>query len=395
MHRFGALQGLKVIDLSRVLAGPFCTQILGDHGAEVIKIEPPTGDETRLWGPPFDGEKSAYFNGLNRNKRAIALDLRTAEGKEILFRLLDDADVLVHNFKPGTLEKWGMGYDEVLSQRYPRLIYCQVSGFGEDGPLGGLPGYDAAVQAVTGTMSINGAPDSGPVRMGTPIVDLGTGLNAVIAVLLAVIERHRSRKGQKLDLTLYDCAISLLHPQAANSLMSGKVPQQTGNAHPNISPYDMYQTGTMPIFLAVGNNGQFAKLCELLGKPALAADERFSTNGDRVINRESLKVELEALLLDQDAELLADILLKAGVPAGAIKDVRSALSAEHTAHREMVVALEGYRGTGIPHKLGRTPGRVHSPPPKLGQHNHEICREIGLTEAQIENLIKAGVLTTN
>lgn len=392
MSNLGALAGLKVIDLSRVLAGPYCTQILADHGAEVIKIEPPQGDETRLWGPPFDGEKSAYFNGLNRNKKAMAVDLRKSEGQEILFSLLQDADVLVHNFKPGTLEKWGMGYETVLKQRFPRLIYCQISGFGEDGPLGGLPGYDAAVQAVTGTMSINGTPESGPVRMGTPIVDLGTGLNAAIAVLLAIVERGKSGLGQKLDLTLYDCAISLLHPQAANCLMSGKTPQQTGNAHPNISPYDMYQTQTGPVFLAVGNNGQFQKLCEQLGKPDLAKDPLYLNNGDRVVNREALKRELEALLSVFDCEALADVLLKKGVPAGAVQDVSKALAADHTRHREMVVTLEGYRGAGIAQKLSRTPGSVKFAPPQLGEHNRDLCREIGLTDQQITALTKAGVL---
>lgn len=280
-----------------------------------------------------------------------------------------------------------------MSRGFPGLIYCHVSGFGEGGPLGGLPGYDAVVQALSGTMSINGAPTGDPVRMGTPMVDLGTGMYAAIAILMALLERGRSGLGQKLDVSLYDCSISLLHPQAANALMSGQTPQRTGNAHPNISPYDAYRTGDGMIFLAVGNNGQFAKLCQLLGQPALAQDLRFGSNGDRVINREALKDELEALLAGHAAEALAPRLLREGVPAGAVQDVLSALAAPHTQFREMVVSLEdGYRGTGIPIKLSRTPGAVRSGPRRLGQDSRAICRKAGLTEAQIDELIRAGVV---
>lgn len=232
----------------------------------MIKIEPPQGDETRLWGPPFGEGTSSYFEGVNRNKLGGAFDLSQPEARSVLLRLLADADVLIHNFKSGTMERWGLGFDEVLSQRFPRLIYCHVSGFGEDGPLGALPGYDAVVQAMSGTMCINGTPETGPLRMGVPIVDIGTGLTAVIAILMAVIERSRSGLGQKLDVSLYDCAISMLHPHVANTLMSGTAPRQTGNAHPNISPYDLYRTSCGAIFLAVGNNRQFATLCEVLGR---------------------------------------------------------------------------------------------------------------------------------
>lgn len=389
----GALAGIRVIDLSRVLGGPFCTQILADHGAEVLKLEPPQGDETREWGPPFRDGFSAYYSGANRNKQVAVVDLRQPQGRELLLRLLQEADVLVHNFKPGALERWGLGYDDVLRERFPRLVYCHVSGFGENGPLGGLPGYDAVVQALSGTMSINGAPESDPVRMGTPIVDLGTGMYAAIAILMALLERTRSGLGQKLDVSLYDCSISLLHPQAANALMSGQTPQRTGNAHPNISPYDAYRTGKGMIFLAVGNNAQFAKLCQLLGQPELAQDPRFGSNGDRVINREALKVELEALLAAHDPETLATQLLQEGVPAGAVQDVVSALEAPHTQFREMVVSLDGgYRGTGIPIKLSRTPGTVRTAPRRLGQDTREICRKAGLSEAQIDELIRAGVV---
>src|SRR5690349_6389745 len=234
----GALDGLKVIDLSRVLGGPYCAQMLADHGADVIKIEPPQGDEVRDWGPPFRDDAASYFVGINRNKRGLALDLAKPEGREVLMRLLEGADVLIHNFKSGTLEKWGIGYADTLAKKFPRLIYCHITGFGPDGPLGGLPGYDAAVQAVSGLMSINGTEESGPVRIGTPIVDIGTGLNAAIGILMAINDRHKTGKGQGIDVSLYDSAVSFLHPHAANYLMSGKPPKRIGNAHPNISPYD-------------------------------------------------------------------------------------------------------------------------------------------------------------
>src|ERR1700759_589645 len=212
----GALAGLKVIDLTRVLGGPYCTMILSDHGADVIKIEPPQGDEVRDWGPPFHESDASYFIGVNRNKRAIALDLGKPEGKAVLLRLLEGADVLIENFKPGSMEKWGLGYQDVLSQRFPKLIHCRISGFGADGPLGGLPGYDAILQAMTGLMSVNGDASTGPMRYGTPVVDMTTGLYSVVGILMAAYERERSGRGQFIDMTLYDCGMAVVHPQAAN-----------------------------------------------------------------------------------------------------------------------------------------------------------------------------------
>ena len=235
--------------------------ILADHGADVIKVEPPQGDETRDWGPPFDAEnhEAAYYLGVNRNKRGIALDLAKPAGRDVVMRLLEGADVLVENFKTGSMEKWGLGYD-VLEQRFPGLIHCRVSGFGADGPLGGLPGYDAIVQAMVGLMSINGTADTGPVRMGTPVVDLATGLFSTIGILMALQERARSGRGQYLDMTLHDCGMALLHPSAANFLLNGKRPAGVGNSHTNIAPYETYPTATCDIFLAIGNDGQFRKL---------------------------------------------------------------------------------------------------------------------------------------
>ena len=363
----GALQGITVIDLSRVLGGPYCTQILADHGADVLKIEPPQGDETRGWGPPFDEQgRASYFLGLNRNKRGRTLDFSTPAAREELLALLAGADVLVENFKTGTLEKWGLGWD-MLSQRFPRLVHCRVSGFGADGPLGGLPGYDAAIQALAGIMSVNGEPDARggqPLRVGVPVVDMVTGLNAALGIMFALRERETSGRGQFVEAALYDCGLSLLHPHAANHLLDGRVPGRSGNAHPNIYPYDSFATGTEPLFLAVGNDGQFATLCRVIGAEALPADARFASNGQRSVNRVALKEILERHLAGHDGPALADRLVRAGVPCAPIHDAATALAAPHTAHRGMVVQIgDSYRGVASPIKLSRTPATYRLPPP--------------------------------
>lgn len=252
----GALAGIKIVDCTRVLGGPYCTQILADHGAEVIKVEPPQGDEVRDWGPPFKDGLSAYFSGVNRNKRSISLDLTSERGRAVLLRLLAGADILIENYKAGTLESWNIGYETVLSAQFPGLVYCRITGFGADGPLGGLPGYDAAVQAWAGLISINGSEESGAMRLGIPIVDLGTGLYAAFGILAALQERSRSGRGQMVEATLFACGFALQHPHAANFFMSGDPPRLTGNAHPNISPYDLFSTRGRPLFLAVGNDRQ-------------------------------------------------------------------------------------------------------------------------------------------
>ncbi|MBL4667151.1 MAG: CoA transferase [Sneathiella sp.] len=393
MSSNGALTGLKVVDLSRVLGGPVCTQMLADHGAEVVKIEPPQGDETRTWGPPFDDSGlSAYFSGANRNKRSIALDIRKAGGQEILHKLLADADILVENFKTGSLEKWGLGYEEVLKEKYPKLIHCRVTGFGADGPFGGFPGYDAVIQAWAGLISVNGSPETGPVRVGIPIVDLGTGMNAVIGILMAVNERHTSGKGQLVEASLYDTGIQLQHPHAANNLMSGKAPTLTGNSHPNIAPYDLYPTRSAPIFLGIGNNGQFRKLCDALQCPEVPADPRFVDNASRLAHRDELNTILEDKLANKEGVEFATELLEAGVPAGAAMTVPEALNHPHTKHRDMVVEMDGYRGTGIAVKMSRTPGTIRSVPPGFGVNGRDILKELGYDENQITSLTESGIL---
>jgi formyl-CoA transferase len=388
----GALAGIKVIDLTRVLGGPYCTMILSDHGAEVIKVEPPQGDEVRDWGPPFLDGDASYFIGVNRNKRSIALDLGKPEGRAVLLRLLEGADVLVENFKPGSMEKWGLGYEADLAPRFPGLIHCRVSGFGGDGPLGGLPGYDAILQAMTGLMSVNGDPTTGPLRLGTPVVDLATGLYAAIGILMALQERHNSGRGQYLDMTLHDCGMALLHPQAANFFLNDRRPMPTGNPHPNLAPYEKYATRTGEIFIASGNNGQFRKLCELIGRPELADDPRFTNNADRLANRGDLVAALGAVFAGADGKDLTMRLIRAGVPAGPVLAVDEATAAPHTAHRAMVTEFDGYRGLGTPIKLSRTPGGTRTKPPRFNEHGDSVLAAHGYSAEEIEALKQAGVL---
>jgi formyl-CoA transferase len=381
-----------VIDLTRVLGGPYGTQALADHGADVIKIEPPQGDEVRDWGPPFRDGAASYYVGVNRNKRAMALDLGQPAGRDVLLRLLETADVLIENYKTGTFEKWGIGYDAVLKQRFPRLIHCKISGFGADGPLGGFPGYDAVVQAMSGLMSVNGTLEGGPVRIGTPLVDLGTGLNAALAVMMALYERNRSGKGQYIDVPLYDVAVSLLHPHAANYLMSGTAPKRTGNAHPNITPYDTFATKTGDIFLAVGNDRQFQRLAAELGAPELSSDPRFATAAARNANRPILTPMLQVLFADREAAPMAETLLALGVPAGAVLTIPEVMDHPHTKHRGMVVEDGEYRGTGAPIKFQRTPARSATKPQSFGAAGRTVLAEAGFSAQEIEDLAKSGVL---
>jgi crotonobetainyl-CoA:carnitine CoA-transferase CaiB-like acyl-CoA transferase len=390
----GALAGVKVVDLSRVLGGPYATMILSDHGAEVIKVEPPQGDETRDWGPPFDPEHgAAYFAGVNRNKRSLGLDLSKPAGRDVLLRLLADADILVENFKTGTMERWGIGY-HTLAVQFPRLIHCRVSGFGADGPLGGLPGYDAVIQGMVGLMSINGPPSTGALRIGTPVVDLATGLYSVIGILMALQERARSGLGQFIDMTLHDCGVALLHPSAANYLMSGKRPAGLGNPHSNIAPYEKYATGTCEIFLAVGNDGQFAKLAAMIGAPEIAADPRFIGNAARIGNVEALRTVLTAAFATQDGYTLAQQLAAAGVPAGPVLGVDEAMESPHVAHRDMVTTTGGVRAVNTPIKLSRTPGGGRTEPPQFGADGPAILAEHGFTETEIATLGETGIVWT-
>ena len=387
----GSLEGTVVVDASRVLAGPYAAQILGDHGAEVVKVESFEGDDTRGFGPPFIDGVAPYYLGLNRNKRDLALDLSTPPGIDVLFTLLEKADVFIENFKMSTWRKWGIDDLDAISRRFPRLVHCRVSGFGEEGEFGGLPGYDAALQAMSGMMSVNGDPSADATRVGMPIVDTSTGMHAAMGILLALLERHRSGQGQRLEVTLYDSAISMLHPHVANVLYGGRA-ARTGNGHPNIVPYDLFPTGTVPLFIAVGNDRQFATLCAALDAPDLGADPRYASNGRRVENREPLRAALIELLASHDGVQLFDRLMGIGVPCAPVLTVEQALALEHTASREMKVELGDYRGAGIPAKLSRTPGTVRLPPPRIGEHSHEVLARFGFTSAQIARLFETRIV---
>ncbi len=391
----GALAGLKVVDLARVLGGPYCTMILADHGADVIKVEPPQGDETRDWGPPFDAAHDAsYFQGVNRNKRGLALDISKPAGRAVVLRLLEGADVLVENFKTGSMERWGLGY-ATLEPLFPGLIHCRVSGFGAEGPLGGLPGYDAIVQAMVGLMSINGNPADGPLRIGTPVVDMTTGLYSTVAILMALFERARSGRGQFLDMTLHDCGMALLHPSGANYLESGRRPVGVGNAHSNIAPYESFRTATCSVFLGIGNDGQFRKLAEGIGQPGLAADPRFAGNAARIGNRAALAEILSRAFATEDGHALSERLAKLGLPIGPVLNVDEALTAPHAAARAMVTETEGVRTVGTPIKLSRTPGVPRCAPPRFGADGPAVLAEHGYSEAEIAALAAEGVLLTD
>lgn len=389
----GALTGLRVLDLSRVLAGPYCAQLLGDHGAEVIKVESPAGDDTRIWGPPYlpDG-KSAYYTGINRNKANLCLDLASSEGRGVLWRLLQQTDVVIDNFKPGTMARWGLDYEEVLADRLPHLIYCRITGYGVDGPLGGLPGYDAVLQAYGGLMSVNGEAAQDPLRVGVPLVDMVTGMLSFSGILLALQERRRSGLGQLVDCTLLDSALSLLHPHSAAWLADGNVPRRTGSAHPTIAPYDTFHTKAGLFFVSAANDRQFTSLVGVLGRPDLAQDARFLDNTKRVVNVAALRGALAALIAEWEPEALGRALLAVGVPASPVNDVALALTSPQAVHREMLVTRGDYRGVGIPIKLDRSPGSVRSAPGEKGADTREVLLAAGYSVPEIAALLDAGVV---
>ncbi len=388
-----ALDGIKVLDLTRVLGGPYSTQILADHGAEVIKVESNLGDEVRGWGPPFVNDMASYFINVNRNKRSVAIDLTKPEGKSIILELLNTSDVLIENFKTGTMEKWGLGYEKILKIKFPKLIHCRISGFGEKGPLGGAPGYDAIVQAMTGMMSINGHEDGGNVRVGIPMVDMGTGLYATIGILMALQERNKSGLGQFIDMSLYDSALSLMHPHTGNYFLSGKPGKATGNAHPNISPYDKFKTATNEIFMGIGNDAGFARLCKALGLEKLITDKRFISNGDRVKNRLELTEYLEDALSQVDGVEFSEKLLSAGVPAGPVRNIEEALNHPQTLERKMTVSKDDYKGVASPIKFSRSKSvNVKYTPPKIGQHTKEVLIEAGYKENEIEKMFSEKII---
>ena len=391
-----ALNGIKVLDLTRVLGGPYATQILADHGADVIKVESKIGDEVRGWGPPFINDMASYFINVNRNKKSIAIDLTKKEGKELILEFLKSCDVLIENFKTGTMEKWGLGYKEVLSSKFPKLIHCRISGFGATGPLGGAPGYDAIVQAMTGMMSINGHANGGDVRVGAPVVDMGTGLYATIGILMAIQERNKSGLGQFIDMSLYDSALALMHPHTGNYFLSKKPGTATGNAHPNIAPYDKFKTATNEIFMGIGNDAGFARLCKALNLDELIIDERFLSNGDRVENRIALTKYLEDALRNVDGVEFSEKLLAAGIPAGPVRNIEEAINHPQTKERQMTISKDEYKGVSSPIKFSRSRSvGVKNKPPLIGQHTKDILKEAGYNEDAINKLLSEEIVFQN
>jgi crotonobetainyl-CoA:carnitine CoA-transferase CaiB-like acyl-CoA transferase len=374
-HATGSLAGVRVLDLSRVVAGPFCAQMLADHGADVIKVESDLGDETRRLGPPFvKPDQAAYFSALNRGKRGICLDLGQPHGQAIINELLNEADVIIENFLPGTMEKWGLGYETTLASRFPRLIYCSISGFGRTGPLGGLPGYDAVLQAMCGLMSINGDPQSGPTRIGVPIVDQVTGYTAFSGILMALLARQRTERGQRVDATLFDTALSMLIPHGLNWMSSGQAPTLTGSAHPNIPTYDRFDVQDGQMFLGIVNDAQFARFCKHIEREDLCLNPLFLTNRQRMANRTALRQALASALKNFSRSALCEALMNAGVPAGPVHTVPEAFEQPHAHARDMVIERPDYCGIGLPIKLSDTPGQVGRCPPGLGEHNDEIIQ---------------------
>jgi formyl-CoA transferase/CoA:oxalate CoA-transferase len=375
----GALDGITVVDLSRVLAGPYCTMTLGDLGARIIKIEEPgKGDDTRTWGPPFWGGISCYYLSVNRNKESVTLDLKAPAAKEVLWKLIERADVLVENFRPGTLERLGFSYDE-CARRNPRLIYASVSGYGITGPESSRAGYDLIAQGEGGVMSLTGEPNGAPMKAGVSQADIVAGMWTLSGILAALVARGATGRGQRVDASLLDGQIGLLAYYTANYWSAGDDPERLGNRHPNLTPYGTFPCKDAWITIGAGNDALFGKLCAALG---IDVDPRFATNPQRLQHRKELEESLSAVTKHHDADALLEILKKAGVPAGRVRTVPEALAAPQTLAREMVVPLAhptipDFKVAGIPVKLGGTPGRPRSAPPALGEHTDRVLEELG------------------
>ena len=385
----GPLHGLRVFDLTRVLAGPTCTQILGDLGAEVIKVERPgVGDDTRKFGPPFlkdadghDTSESGYYLGVNRNKRSLTLDLTQAEGQDLARQLIGRCDVLVENFKVGGLAKYGLGYDQIKGD-FPGLVYCSITGFGQTGPYARRPGYDVLIQAMGGFMSVTGEPDGEPQKGGVPVADLMAGMYAAVAINAALRHREITGEGQHIDIGMLDTQVAMLSMQGLNYLTSGEVPRRYGNAHPNIVPYQVFATGDGYITLAVANDEQFERLCAFAGAPELAADERYATNAARVRNREDIVGKLAPLFAAQPSKHWLDGLEQNNVSCGPINTLDQVFADPQVKFRAMEIEMdhplapEPVHLIGSPIRMSATPTAYHHPPPTLGQHSEELLGEL-------------------
>ena len=392
-----ALDGITVLDLTRVLSGPYCTMMLADMGARVIKVEQPgKGDDTRGWGPPFQNGESAYFLSINRNKESVTLNLKHPEGRRVLDALIEKSDVLVENFRPGTLDKMGLGYESLSKQR-PDLVYCSISGFGQTGPRRREPGYDAVMQGEGGLMSITGSNDGPSYRLGVAIADIASGMFSAYGIAVALLARHRTGRGQFVDVGMLDAVTALLTYQAGIYFATETAPPRLGNRHPTIVPYETLEAADGDLVVAVGNDQLWKTFCGVLELETLAGDARFQTNKDRV----SAHAELRPLLVERlktrpAAEWLAK-LKEAGVPCGGVRDLDQLFSDPQIIERAMVVALDHpaaglIRQLGVPIKLGETPGAVRTPPPLLGEHTEAILKELGMSVEEVEQLKQSGAI---
>jgi crotonobetainyl-CoA:carnitine CoA-transferase CaiB-like acyl-CoA transferase len=392
------LDGITVLDLTRVLSGPYCTMLLGDMGARVIKIEQPgRGDDTRGWGPPFLEGESAYFLSINRNKESVTLDFKKTEGRELLERLVAKSDVLVENFRPGTLEKIGFDY-AALKSRYPRLIYCSISGFGQTGPRRNQPGYDAVIQAEGGLMSITGDADGPPFRLGVAIADIVSGMFAAYGVSLALIARERSGVGQQVDLAMLDAVIALLTYQAGNYFASGRVPGRLGNRHPSIVPYETFGASDGDFVIAVGNDELWHKFCAATGLDRVDGMERFATNRQRVTEYEALRPLIANRLEARPRAYWIEKLSGAGIPCGSVRNLNEVFEDPQLRARGMLASIEHQAIglltlTGIPVKLSETPGELRRAPPRLGEHTDAILRdELAVDDRMLARLRESSVI---
>jgi crotonobetainyl-CoA:carnitine CoA-transferase CaiB-like acyl-CoA transferase len=394
------LEGIKVLDLSRVLAGPWCTQLLADLGAEVIKVERPgAGDDTRHWGPPWFGEGdqrvAAYFLSCNRGKKSAAIDFSRPEGAALIRRLAARADVVVENFKVGGLEKFGLDA-AALQSANPRLVHASITGFGQDGPYADRAGYDFIIQGMGGMMSITGIPDGepggGPMRVGVAVVDLFTGMYTAVSILAALYRREKTGEGARIDMALFDTQLAVLANQVSNALVSGKDPPRQGNTHPNIVPYQPFAAADKSLIVAVGNDRQFAKLAELCGHPEWASDERFATNGARVANRAEMVCLIAECIRRKSAAEWFERLDAAGIPAGPINTISEALSDVQAQHRQMVRNIAGVPLVGSPVRLDGAHANSDLPPPALGAHTSEVLATLGLGPDEAELLKTMNVI---
>ncbi|WP_243296700.1 CaiB/BaiF CoA transferase family protein [Bacillus litorisediminis] len=386
------LDGIKVIDLSRILSGPFCTMILGDFGAEVIKVESPEGDDTRGWGPPFVGEESAYFLSINRNKKSIVINLKTEEGREIFLDLVKDADVVVENFRPGTLKRLKIDYN-ILKSANPKIILASISGYGQTGPYSNKPGYDVIAQGMGGLTSVTGEPGQPPVKVGFSVADIGAGMWAIIGIQSALLARQHTGMGQWVDVSLLDTIISWQTYLAGNYFASGENPKPHGGAHPNIVPYQLFKSADGYFNIAVGNEGLWQKFCTAIGNPELAFYPKYKTNKERIVNRKELISYLQDLFIKKSTKDWIEIFENAGVPCGPVLTFEEIFKDPHVLARKQLIEVDHPKAgtikmTGIPVKFSETPGSIDLHPPLLGEHTIEVLKEkLRLRKEEIVKLV--------